>query len=153
MNFLNNIFGGGGAISNFSGDQRDLIDQLIQRAQQGQNPQQFEDFFQSSVVDPSLSTFNNRIAPAIQQRFIGAGIQGTPVNDSLTRAGADINSQILGQRLPALKQFQDQENFNLNKALTPQFSGQEQDFLTTLIQGIISRGAGAGTEALLGKLL
>jgi len=140
--------GGNKNISNYSDQQRDLIDQLLQQAQQGTSPEVFEDYFQSAVVDPSLSTFNNRIAPAIQQKFAGTGVRGTPLDDALSRAGADINSAIAAQRIPALNQFEKQRQFNTAIGLTQQYSGQEENFLDALLRSFLASGAEKGSEAI-----
>lgn len=51
--------------------------------------------FQKGFVDPALSTFKNRVAPGIQQEFISSGLQrGTGLDDSLSRAGVDIDALI-----------------------------------------------------------
>lgn len=151
INQAKKVFGGGGQISNYSSQQRDLIDQLLQQAQQGSSPEAFEDYFQKAVVDPSMSTFTNRIAPAIQQKFVSTGVRGTPLDDALSRAGADVNAAIAAQRIPALNQFENQRQFNTRLGLTQQYSGQEEDFLTTLLRSLLSQGAEKGSQVLFNK--
>lgn len=140
-------------ISRYSSQQRGLIDQLLEQAQRGTSPEAFEDYFQKAVVDPSLTTFTNRVAPAIQQKFVGTGVRGTPLDDSLARAGADVNAAIAAQRIPALNQFENQRQFNTRMGLTQQFEGQEEDYLTVLLRSLMSQGAEKGTQALFNKFL
>jgi len=54
-----------------------------------------EDAFQRSIVDPALRRFEQQTAPQIQQKFISSGLQrGTGLDDALTRAGVDLESNI-----------------------------------------------------------
>lgn len=77
-----------------------LVDQLL-RSVQGDGPYSNlftanEDVFQKSFVEPAKARFRNQIAPQIQQSFIGSGQRGTALDDTLTRAGVDLD-QILNQ--------------------------------------------------------
>ena len=54
-----------------------------------------EEAFQKSFVDPAKAMFKNQIAPQIQQGFIANGMQnGTGLEDTLTRAGVDLDQLI-----------------------------------------------------------
>lgn len=79
--------------------QRKLIDQLI--ASLGGNGPYSDLFntsdeaFQKSFVEPAQSMFRNKIAPQIQQQYIAHGQQrGTGLDDTLTRAGVDLDSML-----------------------------------------------------------
>ena len=82
--------------------QQKLIDQLL-ASLQGQGPYSNlfdldENAFQKSFVDPAKSMFQNQIAPQIQQSYIATGQQqGSGLQDSLTRAGVDLD-QMLNQQ-------------------------------------------------------
>lgn len=79
--------------------QRNLIDQLI-ASLGGNGPYSNlfstdENAFQKSFVDPAKAMFNNQIAPQIQQNYIASGQQrGTGLDDTLTRAGVDLDSML-----------------------------------------------------------
>jgi len=81
--------------------QRELVDQLI-GSLNGNGPYSNlftanEADFQKSFVDPAKSRFKNQIAPQIQQSYIAGGQQrGTGVQDTLTRAGVDMD-QLLNE--------------------------------------------------------
>lgn len=81
--------------------QRKLIDQLL-ASLQGNGPysslfNRDFDTFQKSYVDPAKHMFKSQIAPQIQQSYISGGQQrGTGLDDTLTRAGVDLD-QMLNQ--------------------------------------------------------
>lgn len=77
--------------------QRQLVDQLIGSLNgKGQYADLFnadEAAFQRSVVDPARAQFRNKTAPQIQQSYIQSGQQrGTGMEDTLTRAGVDMDT-------------------------------------------------------------
>lgn len=80
---------------------RKLVDQLL-NSLQGSGPfsdlYKFdEDSFNKSFVEPAQARFKNQIAPQIQQQYIASGQQrGTGLDDTLTRAGVDLD-QMLNQ--------------------------------------------------------
>lgn len=77
--------------------QRKLVDKLLSSLQ-GEGP--FSDLFnsdpeafQKSFVEPAQARFRNQTAPQIQQQYIASGQQrGTGLDDTLTRAGVDMDS-------------------------------------------------------------
>ena len=79
--------------------QRHLVDQLI-ASLNGNGPysdlyQSDENAFQKSFVEPAQKMFQNQIAPQIQQQYISSGQQrGTGLDDTLTRAGVDLDSML-----------------------------------------------------------
>lgn len=93
-------------VSTLTQGQDDFLNQLFAGLQgQGSLAGLFgvdQNAFQQNFVDPALNTFQNRIAPAIQQKFIASGgARGSNVQDTLTRAGADVQGQ-LSQTLAGL---------------------------------------------------
>jgi len=104
----------GGLIGGFTGgetkpqetkiqkQQRHLVDQLI-GSLNGSGPyadlfSPDEATFQKSYVEPAMSRFKNQTVPAIQQSYVGGqyGAQrgGTGMEDTLTRAGVDMDQLI-----------------------------------------------------------
>lgn len=79
--------------------QGQLIDQMLASIN-GNGPFQDlfnanDDIFNRSFVEPAKHRFQNQIAPQIQQSYIANGQQGgTALEDALTRAGVDLNSQL-----------------------------------------------------------
>jgi hypothetical protein len=87
---------------------RHLIDDLLNSLQgNGSFSGLFEgdyDSFQKSFVDPAKQLFNSQIAPQIQQSYIASGQQrGTGLDDTLTRAGVDLD-QLLNQEFMKFQQ-------------------------------------------------
>ena len=88
--------------------QRKLVDQLI-ASLSGNGPfsdlfQKDEGAFQKSFVEPAQNMFRNQIAPQIQQQYIAGGQQrGTGLDDTLTRAGVDLDS-LLNQHMYQFQQ-------------------------------------------------
>ena len=65
-----------------------------------------DDAFQKSFIDPAKARFKNQIAPQIQQKFIAGGQQrGTGLDDTLTRAGVDLD-QLLNENFLNFQQGQ-----------------------------------------------
>jgi len=99
----------GGALSNrkpketkLQKQKRSVIDQILASIQgNGAYSDLFsmdEAGFQRSFVDPAKARFKNQIAPQIQQSFIAGGQQrGTGLDDTLTRAGVDMD-QLLNEQ-------------------------------------------------------
>jgi hypothetical protein len=87
---------GAGKETKIQKKQRKLIDQLM-ASLNGEGPYadlyKFDqDSFNKSFVEPAKNRFNNQIAPQIQQNYIASGQQrGTGLDDTLTRAGVDMN--------------------------------------------------------------
>lgn len=91
-----------------------------------------DEAFQKSYVDPAKSMFNNQIAPQIQQQFIANGQQGgTALNDTLSRAGVDLDS-------------------NLNQQYM-QFKQGGQDRMTNMLNSILGMGQGAASPLSYGQ--
>jgi hypothetical protein len=91
--------GGANKESKMQRTKRKLIDELLSSVGgQGRFADLFgsdENAFQKSFVEPAKARFQNQIAPQIQQSFIASGQQrGTGVNDTLTRAGVDMDSML-----------------------------------------------------------
>lgn len=108
--------------------QRQVIDQLL-GSLSGSGPfshlfQADDEAFQKSFVDPARSRFENVTSPQIQQQFIASGQhKGTGLEDTLTRAGVDMDT-----------------------LLNQQFGQFQSDALNRQIQaltGILGQGAGA----------
>lgn len=88
--------------------QRKLVDKLISSLT-GDGPftdlfNADENAFQKSFVEPAQSLFRNKIAPQIQQEYIAGGQQrGTGLDDTLTRAGVDLDA-LLNQHMYQFQQ-------------------------------------------------
>lgn len=88
--------------------QRKLVDKLI-ASLTGDGPfadlfNSDESVFQKSFVEPAQAMFRNQIAPQIQQQYIASGQQrGTGLDDTLTRAGVDLDS-LLNQHMYQFQQ-------------------------------------------------
>ena len=108
--------------------QTDLLNDLIRRVMSGSGGFGFdEDFFQQSYVDPAMREFEGRIAPSIQQKFIGAGTgRGSNVQDALTRAGADVEGSLAKQRAELLNQALNRQLQGTQLALGTKQFGLEQ---------------------------
>jgi len=110
------------------GQKRTLIDQIM-ASLSGDGPysdlfQMDEEAFNKSFVEPAKQRFRDVTAPSIQQQYIASGQQrGTGLDDSLARAGIDMD-QMLNQ------QYAD-------------FQGQGQDRMMKLIQSVLGAGDGA----------
>ncbi len=110
--------------------QRKLVDQLL-ASLEGNGPysdlyNMDEAAFQKSFVDPAKHMFNNQIAPQIQQQYIANGQQnGTGLDDTLTRAGVDLDS-ILNQHYADYQNKANDRKQNTINSILNQNSGGTQ---------------------------
>lgn len=107
---------GKGKESKLERTKRKLVDKLLASINgEGEFSSLFNvdnEAFQKGIVEPAQSRFKNQISPQIQQSYIASGQQrGTGLEDTLTRAGVDLNQQINEQYY---KYVQDMENRKLN---------------------------------------
>lgn len=88
--------------------QRKLVDKLISSLD-GNGPYsdlfaQDQNAFTKSFIEPAQALFRNKIAPQIQQQYIANGQQrGTGLDDTLTRAGVDLDA-LLNQHMYQFQQ-------------------------------------------------
>ena len=111
-----------------------LIDDLIASVR-GEGPftdlfEMDEAAFQKSVVDPAMSRFKNQTAPQIQQSFVASGQhRGTALDDTLTRAGVDLDQLINQQYLEFQSQGRDRKGSAIDSILN-QGDGPERKLST-----------------------
>jgi len=107
--------------------QREVIDQLL-ASLKGQGPYSNlfnvdESSFQKSFVDPMKQKFQSQIAPQIQQSYIASGQQrGTGLDDTLTRAGVDMD-QLLNQYYAQQQQQAQSNQMNVMGTILGQGAG------------------------------
>jgi len=130
--------------------QRHLIDKLI-ASLTGNGPfsdlfSSDENAFQKSFVEPAQAMFRNQIAPQIQQQYIASGQQrGTGLDDTLTRAGVDLDA-LLNQHMYQFQQdaLNRKQNTigNILGAVSgaPNETSGSQDFMSGLSGSLNSKG-------------
>lgn len=101
---------------------RKLIDELMASISgNGQYSDMFqmdEAAFQKSFVDPAKARFNNQIAPQIQQNYIAGGQQrGTGSEDTLSRAGVDMDQMLNEQYMKFQQGAMDRKSSTLNSII------------------------------------
>lgn len=149
-------------VSLLSSGQQDLLNDIILKSMAGsQGFGMDEDFFQESFVNPAIRQFSSRIAPQIQQRFIGAGAgRGSNLQDALLRAGADVQGNIDQQRASLLNNALNRQLQAAQTALgTRTFANQITPGTTGLLQeagsgllGALGQGIGTALGGPLGGL-
>lgn len=136
--------------------QRKLIDQLIASlGGEGAFADLYksdEGAFQKSFVEPAQAMFKNQIAPQIQQQYIASGQQrGTGLDDTLTRAGVDMDA-LLNQHLYQFQQDAANRKQNTINSILGSGSGAQnetsggQDIMSAL-SGYLSSPGFANTAA------
>ena len=152
---------GSGKESKLQRKQRKTIDEILASLRgEGEFSNLFatdEEAFQKSFVDPAKQKFKTQIAPTIQQQFISSGLQrGTGLDDSLTRAGVDLDTLLNQQFLD----FQQGGQNRMMEALRMILSGGAgaapgTSFGEGAAQGaggfLSSREFGQGVESILNK--
>jgi len=91
---------------------------FLSQAMQGQDPQQFQEMFQKSFVDPAQQTMQRQIIPGIKEQFLGMDESGSSaLNQALSQSATDL-SGMLGSQL--------MNQYNLGQARGLQAAGQQQ---------------------------
>lgn len=141
--FLSGILGSSGI--------RDSAKQSYKDFLQPYDPQQYQDVFQKSVVDPTMQTYNQQIVPGIQQRFVDANAgSSSALNQALGQSANDLGTMLGGQYLDFFKQQQANQLSALSgigglagqQTFTPMIS-QKQGILGPLIGAAGTIGAAA----------
>lgn len=121
-----------------------------------------DEAFQKSYVDPAKHIFNNQIAPQIQQQYIASGQQrGTGLDDSLARAGVDLDQMLNQQYYQFQNDAQNRKAGGINAILGAQgpqaqlVNGQapSQSAGSAALQGVGGYFGGGGYDANLSNLL
>lgn len=121
--------------------QQDLIDQLL-ASLRGEGP--YSNLFAANEADfekgfaaPARARFRNQIAPQIQQSYIAGGQQrSTGLEDTLTRAGVDMD-QLLNEHYLQYQHGKEQNQINaLNQILSNQGTGENQSYGSAAAQGL-----------------
>jgi hypothetical protein len=128
-----------------TGGQKDLLNDLIERVLSGQGFGLDEQTFQESFTAPATQEFESQIAPAIQQKFIGAGAgRGSNLQDALARAGVNVQGNLARQRAELLNQALNRQLQGAQSALGTRAFGFEQIPGSSGILPQIAGGVGAG---------
>ena len=130
--------------------QRELVDQLL-GSLKGNGP--YSNLFQANPADfertyaePARARFQNITAPAIQQQYIQYGQQrGTPLQDTLTRAGVDMDQLLNEQYIKYLQGKESNQSTAIGNILG-QSAGvlPQQDLGEAALQGL---GGYLGSES------
>jgi hypothetical protein len=88
--FLSDALGGTGTVGEAFG-------QFLQ-------PQNYEQMFQESIVEPTTRAYEQRVVPGIQQRFVDANAaSSSALNQALSQGASDLSSQLGGQYMNFLQ--------------------------------------------------
>lgn len=92
--------------------------QYLSGAMQGTDPQQFQDMFQKSFVDPAQQTMQRQIIPGIKEQFMGMDESGSSaLNQALAQSATDLSTNLGGQYM---------NQYNLAQGRGMQAAGQQQ---------------------------
>lgn len=114
------------------------------------SPEEYQDIFQQSYVNPALQTYSQQVVPAIQQRFADANASSSSaLNQALAQSAGDLSTSLgsnygnflqnqQGRQMQALNSF---SPYLTQQTFTPRFQ-QQQGILGPLIsaQGDIASG-------------
>lgn len=153
---------GRGQETPIQGRQRQTIDDLLASLSGGGpysdlfNPN--EEMFQKGFVDPARQRFETQISPQIQQSYISQGQQrGTGIDDTLTRAGVDMNQQLNQIWAGMIDQANNRKFQGINSILgMNQGAQQDQPFGQAFQQaagGYLSGGGAEDIGSIIGRLL
>lgn len=83
------------------------------------NPSQYEQMFQTGIVNPALRDYEQRVLPMIHSRFTTpSGTYGSALDQALNRSAMDLNQDLASLRAGFVQRGQEQfENQKANAAL------------------------------------
>lgn len=121
--------------------QRHLMDELLRSldgtGKYGALFQGDEEAFNKSFKEPALAKFRNQIVPQIQQSYIASGQQrGTGMEDTLTRAGVDLDQLINEQFMNFQQGAQNRQLGAINSILGQSAGSQRMSGLDSATQGV-----------------
>lgn len=107
-------------------------------------PDQYQDFFQKSFVDPAQQALERQIIPDIKNQFLGGGSKGSSaLNQALAQAATDVGTGLGSQYLNQYNQMQSNrlQGVNLLSGLAGQRTfepifQQRQGLLGPLLGGL-----------------
>ena len=92
-----------GNVDLLSPDQKGFLTQSMEglsSQSQQQDPQQFQDMFQKSFVDPAQQTMQRQIIPGIKEQFMGMDESGSSaLNQALSQSATDLSSSLGSQQM------------------------------------------------------
>jgi len=114
-----------------------------------------EDAFNKSIADPARARFKNQTAPGIQQQFIATGQQrGTGLEDTLTRAGVDMDQLINASYMDYYNQAQQNKLGAMNSILGASGGAPAQtSMLSAAGQGVSGYLASTGFANSMDKIM
>ena len=143
QNFLSQILGGAGQQAGAA----------YQQFLQPQSPEQFQDLYQQSFIDPAMKTYEQQVLPAIQQRFVDAGAgSSSALNQALGQSAVDLTT-MLGSQMGNFMQGQQGNQLNALQLLNQLVGQKEFQPIQQQKQGLLGPLIGAGGQlggALLG---
>lgn len=122
--------------------------QFLSGQMQGTDPNQFQDMFQKSFIDPAQQAMQRQIIPGIKEQFMGMDESGSSaLNQALAQSATDLSTSLGSQYM---NQYNLSQNRGMQAAGQQQFSPmihEQQGILGDIIKMIGSLGA-AGLGAL-----
>lgn len=96
---------------------------------QGMDPQQMEQIFQRSYVDPAIRSYEQNVLPSIKQSFADAGSSSSSaLNQALAQSAADV-STMLGSQYGQFAQNQQAQTLQALGLLNPSFQQGQQTMI------------------------
>lgn len=137
---------------------RELIDDLLASVK-GNGPYSdmfntSEEAFNKSYVEPAKARFRNQIAPQIQQSYVYNGQQrGTGLDDTLTRAGVDLDQMLNEQYLNYQQQGQNRKQSAINSILNTDTGNGNQSTGEAARQGFAGYASSEGFGNNIGDII
>ena len=98
-------------LSSILGSQQEGAQNAYSQFLQPYNPEQFQDFYQKSFIDPAQQTLQRQIIPGLKENFLGLDESGSSsLNRALAQSATDLSS-VLGQGM--LGQYNQQQQNQL----------------------------------------
>lgn len=130
-----------GSVDLLTPQQQSLLSQILGSAQGANNPQQFNDMFQQSFVDPALQNLNRNVIPQLKESYLGTDEMGSSsLNRALAQSATDVETMLNSQRMG----FYDQQ---MNRGLQG-LGVQAFQPIVNQQQGLLSGGLNAFSSGL-----
>lgn len=130
--------------------QQQMSQAALQDIMRPYTPEQYQDFFQKSFVDPAQQTLERQIVPGIKSQFLGGSEKGSSaLNQALAQAATDVGTGLGSQYLNQFNQMQSNRLQGLNllggmagqRTFEPIFQ-QRQGLLGPILGGLGSLAGG-----------
>lgn len=123
------------------------VNQFLQQIMGGSSPEQMEEMFQKTIVDPTMLGYEQQTVPGIQQRFVDADAgSSSALNQALASSASDLSTKLGAQR-GQFYQNQVGNQTNIMQMINQLLGMKQFDPIVTQSQGFLPAMGQAAQQA------